>query len=181
MNLKLIDEDHSILTEVVPEVQWPPRGIRYVPDPGWSYAGGVQMQHAQMLKGYAEKLLDFRFKAQRLGLAYNQVGLSIRMCVAGVGWPVTLINPTIIGSMGVRRKVESCLSFPGYRIAVNRPVRIIVESSAVFGERVTETYAGMMAGVISHTIDHLNGITILDEVHQRNDRSFVTEKLPTGP
>lgn len=168
MNLHLVDEDHPILTEMVPEIKWiPDRVPADIPDYVATVCRGPLTDYALFLKGHAQKLLDFLWLTGHRGLAANQVGLSLRMCVIVVGWPMTFINPTIIETMGVRRQVEGCLSFPGYRIAVNRPQRIIVESSTLFGTRVTETFCGMLAGVVAHSIDHLDGMTILDAVHQK--------------
>src|SRR3972149_2491166 len=58
----------------------------------------------------------------RVGLAANQVGVSLRITVIGIPEEedIVLINPEIVRRRGERLVSEGCLSVPGYMGDLNR-------------------------------------------------------------
>jgi len=105
-----------------------------------------------------------------VGLAANQVGQGIRLCLISTEkGPLALINPQITWK-SLRRKVEEegCLSCPGVYGLVKRSKIIYVRALNQEGNIISFRAEGLFARVIQHEIDHLNGILIIDK--------FVKEK-----
>jgi peptide deformylase len=105
-----------------------------------------------------------------VGLAANQVGQGIRLCLISTEkGPLALINPQITWK-SLRRKVEEegCLSCPGVYGFVKRSKIIYVRALNQEGKVISFRAEGLFARVIQHEVDHLNGILIIDK--------FVKEK-----
>jgi peptide deformylase len=101
-------------------------------------------------------------------LSAPQVGVSKRMAVVRLGKSASdaevlvMINPYIIEQDGNSMELEGCLSLPhGLERRVSRSERILVRFLTL-EEEVTLEETGNNARVIQHTIDHLNGILIVD-------------------
>lgn len=100
-----------------------------------------------------------------VGIAAPQVGISRRVCIAA---PSTeryfeLINPVILSSEGEQISQEGCLSVPNYVGSVKRPQKITVKYIDRNGEYHQETFEDFEAIVISHEMDHLDGILYTDK------------------
>jgi len=104
-------------------------------------------------------------KAQGLGLAAPQVGKSIRLCVVEFeGKLYILANPKIINfSKNKSLLEEGCLSLPGKFLPIARPEKVKVMHLDEKGKRSKIKAEGILARVIQHEIDHLNGILIIDK------------------
>ena len=105
-------------------------------------------------------------KAQGLGLAAPQAGKSVRLCVVEFeGKLYVLINPKIINfSKSKIIMEEGCLSFPKKFLPVERPEKAKVMYLDKTGKRSKIKADGILARIIQHEIDHLNGILIIDKV-----------------
>jgi peptide deformylase len=102
-------------------------------------------------------------EARGIGLAAPQIGKSLRMCVIMLDEfglpPFAMINPVIKKKSWKKIEMEEgCLSIPGVFGMVKRPVKITVEAQNLNGESSTFLADGMLARVIQHEIDHLDGI-----------------------
>ena len=98
-----------------------------------------------------------------VGLAAPQVGHSLRMIVAeAVGQTVALANPTILEQTGIDRMVEGCLSLPDRQVDVIRAVTIWVKALNEDSKQVEFKQEGLLARIVQHEIDHLNGMLIID-------------------
>ena len=98
-----------------------------------------------------------------IGLAAPQVGISHRIIVADVGeGPVALVNPKILKKSGLASLEEGCLSIPGITIKIKRPDKVFVEYTDESNKKVQKVYEELMARVILHETDHLNGKLIID-------------------
>jgi peptide deformylase len=102
-------------------------------------------------------------------LSAPQVGVSKRMALVRLGKSASdaevlvMINPYIIEQDGNSMELEGCLSLPhGLERRVSRSERILVRFLTLESEEVTLEETGTNARVIQHTIDHLNGILIVD-------------------
>lgn len=103
-------------------------------------------------------------QASGIGLAAPQVGLNKRLFVAdlGNGNVIKLANPRILKVSGSGRMEEGCLSVPGALVKVKRPSEVVVGGLNEDGEMVEIKASGLLARVILHEIDHLNGRLIID-------------------
>jgi len=99
------------------------------------------------------------------GLAANQVGELKQVAVieAGDGLKI-LINPKILSKKGKIVAVEGCLSLPGYEFDVKRPQKIFVEYLDKSGQAQKLKAEDLLARVICHEVDHLQGKTLLDKL-----------------
>jgi peptide deformylase len=119
-------------------------------------------------KELRETIRDMRetmVAAQGIGLAANQVGLSIRLFVALVESKFyAIINPEIVKqSKEVLDMEEGCLSIPGIYGDVPRPAEIVLSGYDKNGKRVKIKASGLRARVFQHETDHLNGVLFIDK------------------
>jgi peptide deformylase len=117
-----------------------------------------------MLKDMADTMYS---TGNGVGLAAPQVGLLKRMVVIDIGdGLIELINPVIKSESGEQLCVEGCLSVPGVYGEVKRPAHIVVEALNANGEKFEIEGEGLLANVLSHEIDHLDGILFKDKVER---------------
>jgi len=99
-----------------------------------------------------------------IGLAAPQIGSDLRICVARVdNIPHALINPQI-KSFSRKREIfeEGCLSFPGKFFPVERSVKVKVKARDLSGKKIKIKAEGLLARVLQHEIDHLDGVLVID-------------------
>lgn len=125
-----------------------------------------------------QKLLDDMIETMRagngVGLAAPQVGVLQRALVVeieanekipGSGVTYALINPEIVRqSEETWESQEGCLSIPGWRGEVERPLRIVVKALDREGNRIRLEAEGWVARVLQHEIDHLEGVLFIDKL-----------------
>ncbi len=98
-----------------------------------------------------------------VGLAAPQIGISERIIIADIGkGHFAIINPEIRTKEGGDVEEEGCLSIPGIIVEVKRAQRILVSGLDIHGEIIKIKASHLMARVLQHEIDHLNGILIVD-------------------
>lgn len=102
------------------------------------------------------RLLD---SMQGLGLAGPQAGLSESIIIFNVeGRKETLVNPIILQSSEDKQTLEEgCLSFPGFYVSVTRSKTLTVQYQDLGNNTQTIEASGMLAQVLQHEIDHLEG------------------------
>lgn len=102
-----------------------------------------------------------------IGLAAPQIGISQRLFVVGLDddEPRVFINPEIIQTSQEEADIEEgCLSVPGIYVVVRRPETVKVQARNVKGKFFTIEADGMLARVIQHENDHLDGRLFLDRL-----------------
>lgn len=122
-------------------------------------------------------LLDTTQVAGRAGVAANQIGVSYSVFAYSVeGKLGYLINPQIISSEGEIEIVdEGCLSVPGIWQQVMRYPRVTVTGLQLDGSEVQIEAEGLMAQMLQHECDHLDGIVYLDRLTSENRREAMRE------
>ena len=135
------------------------------------------------IRSVARRMVELMRKAQGIGLAAPQVGLSWRMFIADVppgdersaaGDPPTAtdgpqyyINPKLSHPKGAPVPYEEgCLSLPDIRGDVLRPPVITISALDLQGRPFTQTAGGLLARCWQHEMDHLDGTLILDRMTQ---------------
>jgi len=114
-------------------------------------------------------------EANGIGLAAPQIGKSIRLCIINlenVGLePFALINPKIVKKSWKKNEMEEgCLSIPGVFGIVKRPAKIKVKAQNLNGEEKTFDADGLLARVIQHEVDHLDGILFTSKIIRKTLR-----------
>lgn len=109
-------------------------------------------------------MVETMYKSDGVGLAAPQIGVLKRIVVLDAGDKLyELINPVIASQSGEQSYVEGCLSIPGEYGEVKRPAKVTVEALNPKGEKVTIEGEGLLAVVLCHEIDHLDGILYKDK------------------
>lgn len=134
---KLVHKDHPVL--------------RMVADP-------VEDREIGTLRGQMYWLDKLRKHLKGAAIAGPQLGDKRRWFI----WPLGLvINPKIVVADETTSKViESCLSFPGLGVPVERPNKISVVYTNEYGTKTFTMMDGQTARVFQHELDHLQGICI---------------------
>jgi peptide deformylase len=111
------------------------------------------------------------YVAPGVGLAAPQVGIGQSFIIYDItpreeGHDLhVLVNPKIITSEGeILSENEGCLSVPDFRADVNRAERILVEGVDRDGNPLRFEADGLLAIVIQHELDHLNGTLFIDHI-----------------
>jgi len=127
-------------------------------------------------------MTETMYAAPGVGLAANQVGVSRRICIADVtagdkpGNLHVFVNPVIREADGSEVGEEGCLSFPDVVVDVERACRVTVDALDVEGRPFTLTVDGLLARVIQHEIEHLDGRTFLSTLSPLK-REMVKKKI----
>ena len=127
-------------------------------------------------------MYETMYDASGVGLAAPQIGKSIRLFVIDTspfdsddfeqnsGFEVksvkkTFINPVIINESGENSSFEEgCLSIPNIREHINRKSDITIRYQDENFIDHQETFAGILARVIQHEYDHLEGTLFTDKI-----------------
>lgn len=106
-------------------------------------------------------------RAEGLGLAAPQVGVRKRLFTydlhEGDG-PRAIINPEILDARGEIASDEGCLSVPGLRFEIVRAEHVTMRGLDLDGNEVVLKGDDLLARMIQHEIDHLDGVLLLDRL-----------------
>lgn len=113
-----------------------------------------------------DDMIETMYALNGVGIAGPQVGESRRIIIAEQGEknPIALVNPAIISKSF--RKVaseEGCLSVPGMYGTVKRYKAVKVQALDRNGKSVEIQDDALLAIILQHEIDHLDGILFIDK------------------
>ncbi|MDF1541765.1 MAG: peptide deformylase [Anaerosomatales bacterium] len=140
-------------------------------------------QHAQEVERFSDRELKSlvtamahaMYDAPGVGLAATQVGVLRRVLVYDIDEGlVALCNPRIVSaSEETTLSEEGCLSLPGIEVPVERAVSVTCEATDIDGGPVTIEASGLLARVLQHEIDHLDGMLIIDRATPEERRAAI--------
>lgn len=116
-------------------------------------------------------MFETMISADGVGLAGPQVGIAKRFFVIIADDEVrrVFVNPQIIKTSAETSEYEEgCLSIPGVYEKITRPVKVTVSAMNENGKPFVLDADGLLARVIQHEYDHLDGVLYLD----RGDKAF---------
>lgn len=134
---------------------WPEEILRKKSEPVTEFDGSM--------KAVFEEMTSLMKVCDGVGLAANQAGLKKSLAVIEFqGKVYRLINPRITGRKGRMKFKEGCLSFPGIEINIRRSARVWVGYQDEKGDSCELCGEGILAVILQHEVDHLQGKTIID-------------------
>jgi peptide deformylase len=138
------------------------------------------------LASFAEQMIVAMHEAHGIGLAAQQVGRAVQLCVIdlreaeadfdwkldGAATPLELFMPMVIANpkVTVAKKAptlsseEGCLSFPDIRAEVERSMELTVKFHDAAGLAHVLECTGLFARCVLHEVDHLNGVLFIDRM-----------------
>ncbi len=137
------------------------------------------------LRQLISDMLETMREANGIGLAAQQIGQALQLAVIDLSeakendsemWiggqpapikkhmPLTLLNPKIAPLDAPVPGQEGCLSFPDIFGDIHRPETVNIETLQPDGSTLKFRCNGLLARVIQHETDHLNGILFIDRM-----------------
>jgi peptide deformylase len=142
--------------------------LTYFPDPVIVNATERVETFDAELEKVARQMFLMMYENKGVGLAANQAGINKRIAVINpTGGPedeLILVNPEIIASDGSEVSEEGCLSCPGINAEIKRADAITLRFQDVQGAFHTLEAQDMLARIIQHEVDHLDGRVIIDRM-----------------
>lgn len=124
------------------------------------------VDHDRDLAELVKTMIHVMQQAPGVGLAATQLGVQQRVIVYQAdpgGSARALVNPRIVESSSeLSIEEEGCLSFPGIAVAIERPAFVVCEGTDHQGVPVRVDASDLLARILQHEIDHLDGVLIID-------------------
>ena len=156
--------------------------IRIVPDPVLKQKAKRVKAIDKSIRKLISDMQETLLTAHGVGLAANQVGQTVRLIVLNVQGSdcKVVINPEVTRRIGTRVVSEGCLSIPGYIGEIKRSELVRVKGQDARGKEIKIKADGLLAEVLEHEIDHLNGILYTDHL-ESPDKFRKLEPPKTAP
>ena len=157
--------------------------VLIAPDPRLKLKAKPVVQVDAKIRRLMDDMLETMYVAPGIGLAAPQVGEALRIIVADVAreeeekQPLRMANPEILWrSEELATYNEGCLSLPEHYADVTRPASIRVRYIDHENEIREMTAEGLLATVIQHEMDHLQGVLFVDHISPLK-RNIILRKL----
>jgi len=124
------------------------------------------------LQDVALELLGDMYAMNAIGLAANQVGLKIKLCVMDPAFmfdqklPIVMFNPEVV-EVGEEffSAPEGCLSLPDLGLEIPRFRNIVVRYLGLDKkEHTIKDDNSLLSSILQHEVDHLNGVLMIDRL-----------------
>jgi len=139
--------------------------IRYYNDPILRRKTAPVARVDDEIRALVQEMFETMRTAKGVGLAANQVGvprqvMTLDLSIGGKprGEMFAIINPRVVRQSGSITDEEGCLSFPGLRLQIRRPMEVRMEGLDQNGNPVALEASGILARAVMHEVDHLKGI-----------------------
>ena len=154
------------------------RPIITLPDPKLRLVSRKIERIDDLLSRLIDDMIETMHEAPGVGLAAIQVGEPIRVLVVDVAkkdeppQPQVFVNPEIVWLSEERATYEEgCLSIPEYYAEVERPASVRARALDRDGKLREILAEGLLATVLQHEIDHLDGVLFIDHISKlKRDR-----------
>jgi peptide deformylase len=110
-----------------------------------------------------------------IGLAATQIGVAKRVIVLDIDDEIMALCNPVVTSHCEELVVdeEGCLSVPGVSVPIGRYRSLTCEALSLSGDPVTIEAEDMLARVLQHEIDHLDGVLILDRADAESRKAAI--------
>ena len=127
------------------------------------------------LRSIIAQMFELMYAHEGVGLAANQVDYPYRFFISNPDGnretresEYVFINPVLSAGKGQQEGDEGCLSIPGVSAPVDRKERITIEAYNLAGELVEAEVDGLLARIVQHENDHLDGRLFIDRLAVAN-------------
>ena len=148
------------------------------------------------IRKLAADMLETTYAYKGIGLAAQQVGLAVQLTVIDMRgvtdrpsslelkgqpadvngfMPLVLINPEVKPVGQPVSGPEGCLSFPEIYADITRPDTVDVKALNLEGQPLEFRCGGLLARVVQHESDHLNGILFIDRMDKKTKEELRDE------
>ena len=132
-------------------------------DPRLRAVGEPIVRFDRALGALIDDMVETMRAAPGAGLAAQQIGRALQLCVMEVGGQLfEVVNPRIVHLSGEQEALEGCLSLEGYYAPRRRAAHAVMVGRDRHGQGVRVTGDGHLARAIQHEYDHLQGILYVD-------------------
>ena len=159
------------------------RHIITLPDPKLRLISKPIERVDDSVRKLLDDMVETMHEAPGIGLAAIQVAEALRLVVVDLAkkdeppQPLQFINPEIVWSADDRSVYEEgCLSIPEYYEEVERPASVRARFVDRDGKQQEILAEGLLATVLQHEIDHLDGVLFIDHISKLK-RDRVTKKF----
>lgn len=151
----------------------PERPIRRFGDPVLKTVTDPVTVFDRRLRELVRDLLDSTRMEGRAGVAATQIGSTRRVFAYHVeGELGYVVNPELVETGGEKREIgEGCLSVPGLWYPTPRWETAVVRGVDQDNQPVVVRGEGLMAQMLQHEVDHLDGLVYLDRLSPENRRA----------
>ncbi len=154
------------------------RPIITLPDPKLRLVSKPIGRIDETLRRLIDDMIETMHEAPGVGLAGIQIGEPIRLLVVDVAkkdeppQPQAFVNPQVTWLSDERSVYEEgCLSIPEYYAEVERPASVRARYLDREGKSREILAEGLLATVLQHEIDHLDGVLFIDHISKlKRDR-----------
>lgn len=129
------------------------------------------------LRTLRDAMVETMYEAPGVGLAGPQVGISLRLFVLDDSetGPLFIANPDLVDAHGELLEEEGCLSIPGPYHETKRSSRITCRGQDIEGAPFEITGDGLLARILQHETDHLDGMLYIDRLDDEGRRSVMAQ------
>ena len=151
--------------------------IRTLGDPVLREPAKPVIEFDRRLRALRDDMVATMYDAPGVGLAGPQVGISLRLFVFDDGETGALFmaNPELIDPQGELFEEEGCLSIPGPYHETKRFSRITCRGHDLDGTPIEVSGEGLLARILQHETDHLDGMLFIDRLEDECRRSVMAE------
>lgn len=155
----------------------PARPIVEYPAPVLLTPGDPVTSFGEELEALVKDMFDTMYVEGGVGLAAQQIGLSLRLFVMDCdGLKLMAANPEIVFVEGEQSGEEGCLSVGKVRAELKRPARAILRAQDIQGKAFEREASGLAARCFQHETDHCDGILFIRHLSPLR-RDLVTSKF----
>ena len=153
------------------------RNIVEYPDPVLLSPGEPVVKFDGDLSALVRDMFDTMYDAGGVGLAAQQIGLSLRLFVMHCdGIKLVAANPEIIATEGEQGGEEGCLSVGKVHVELKRANRVVLKAQDEKGEAFEREVTGLAARCFLHETDHCDGVLFIRHLSPLR-RDLVTRKF----
>jgi peptide deformylase len=155
--------------------------IRTYPDPVLAKKAEPVAEITPEISQLMQDMVQTMYESDGVGLAAPQVGHALRLITIDETGPkerknpLVILNPVLSDCLGAKESEESCLSLPTFTCTVKRNESLTVRGKNEKGEDIEIKAEGLLAVILQHECDHLEGKTLVNHASRLKRTMYDTK------